>query len=91
MPKKVFIVGTGLGGISTALRLTQRGYTVEMVEQFHQTKLFVIVVTHQKYQYVVHLAQGPYHTDGSQAPQTAVIISVLLVERQTLLIIRQQV
>lgn len=37
MPKKkVLIVGTGLGGLSTALRLATRGYEVEMVEQYHQ-------------------------------------------------------
>lgn len=32
--QKVLIVGTGLGGLSTALRLSSRGYKVEMVEKF---------------------------------------------------------
>lgn len=36
MPKKALIIGTGLGGLSTALRLTTLGYEVEMVEKFHQ-------------------------------------------------------
>jgi phytoene desaturase len=36
MAKKVVIVGTGLGGLSTALRLTTLGFEVEMVEKFHQ-------------------------------------------------------
>jgi phytoene desaturase len=34
--KKVLIVGTGLGAMTTALRLTRRGYRVEMVEKYHQ-------------------------------------------------------
>lgn len=34
--KKVLIVGTGLGALTTALRLTSRGYAVEMVEKFDQ-------------------------------------------------------
>ncbi len=34
--KKALIIGTGLGGLSTALRLAKRGYTVEMVEKYHQ-------------------------------------------------------
>jgi phytoene desaturase len=34
--KKVLIVGTGLGGLSTALRLSKLGYQVEMVEKYHQ-------------------------------------------------------
>lgn len=33
MSKKVLIIGTGLGGLSTALRLACRGYQVEMVEK----------------------------------------------------------
>ena len=33
---KVLIVGTGLGGLSTALRLSKKGYAVEMVDKFHQ-------------------------------------------------------
>ncbi len=36
MPKKVLIIGTGLGGLTTALRLSTRGYEVEMVEKYHQ-------------------------------------------------------
>ncbi|MCK9324631.1 MAG: NAD(P)/FAD-dependent oxidoreductase [Bacteroidales bacterium] len=35
MPKAL-IVGTGLGGLTTALRLASRGYDVEMVEMFRQ-------------------------------------------------------
>ncbi len=35
MPKAL-IVGTGLGGLATALRLASRGYEVEMVEKYHQ-------------------------------------------------------
>jgi phytoene desaturase len=34
--KKTLIVGTGLGAITTALRLARRGYLVEMVEKYHQ-------------------------------------------------------
>jgi len=34
--KKVLIVGTGLGGLATALRLSRRGYDVEMVEMYKQ-------------------------------------------------------
>ena len=37
MQKKVLIIGTGLGGLSTALRLSVRGYEVEMVEKYHQS------------------------------------------------------
>ncbi len=33
---KALIIGTGIGGLSTALRLLKRGYEVEMVEQFSQ-------------------------------------------------------
>lgn len=33
---KALIVGTGLGGMATALRLATRGYEVEMVEKYHQ-------------------------------------------------------
>ncbi|MFO8233900.1 MAG: phytoene desaturase family protein [Bacteroidales bacterium] len=36
MSKKVLIVGTGLGGLTTALRLAKDGYKVEMVEKYHQ-------------------------------------------------------
>ncbi len=34
--KKALIVGTGLGGLATALRLSRRGYDVEMVEMYKQ-------------------------------------------------------
>ena len=34
--KTVVIVGTGLGALTTALRLVRRGYKVEMVEKYHQ-------------------------------------------------------
>lgn len=33
---KALIIGTGVAGLSTALRLIRRGYEVEMVEQFSQ-------------------------------------------------------
>lgn len=36
MAKKVLIIGSGLGSLSTALRLTSKGYDVEIVEKFHQ-------------------------------------------------------
>jgi phytoene desaturase len=36
MNSKVLIIGTGLGGLATALRLTSRGYEVEMVEKHHR-------------------------------------------------------
>ena len=36
MQKKVLVVGTGLAGITSALRLSKRGYQVEMVEKYHQ-------------------------------------------------------
>jgi len=36
MNKKALIVGTGLGGLTTALRLAKDGYRVEMVEKYHQ-------------------------------------------------------
>ena len=36
MPKKVLIIGTGLGGLTTALRLSTKGYEVEMVEKYHR-------------------------------------------------------
>ncbi|KOH46694.1 phytoene desaturase family protein [Sunxiuqinia dokdonensis] len=36
MNKKVLIIGTGLAGLSTALRLTTDGYEVEMVEKYHR-------------------------------------------------------
>jgi phytoene desaturase len=34
--KEVIIVGTGLGGLSTALRLVSEGFKVKMVEKYHQ-------------------------------------------------------
>ncbi|HKK82386.1 MAG TPA: NAD(P)-binding protein, partial [Prolixibacteraceae bacterium] len=34
--KEVIIVGTGLGGLSTALRLVSEGYKVKMLEKHHQ-------------------------------------------------------
>ncbi len=36
MNKKVLIIGTGLAGLSTALRLSTDGYEVEMVEKYHR-------------------------------------------------------
>jgi phytoene desaturase len=36
MDNKVLIIGTGLGGLTTALRLASRGYEVEMVEKYHR-------------------------------------------------------
>ncbi len=36
MSKKVLIIGTGLGGLATALRLSSFGYEVEMIEKYHQ-------------------------------------------------------
>jgi phytoene desaturase len=36
MDKKVLVVGTGLAGLTTALRLSKLGYEVEMVEKHHQ-------------------------------------------------------
>jgi len=36
MDQKALIVGTGLAGLSTALRLTTKGYEVEMVEKYHR-------------------------------------------------------
>ncbi len=36
MKKKALIIGTGLAGLSTALRLIKNGYEVEMVEKYHQ-------------------------------------------------------
>lgn len=36
MGKKVLIVGTGLGGLTTALRLASLGFEVEMVEKYHK-------------------------------------------------------
>lgn len=36
MTQKALIIGTGLAGLSTALRLTTNGYEVEMVEKYHQ-------------------------------------------------------
>lgn len=36
MKQKALIVGTGLGGLTTALRLAKNGYSVQMVEKYHQ-------------------------------------------------------
>lgn len=36
MSKKVLIIGAGLGGLTTALRLASDGYEVEIVEKYHQ-------------------------------------------------------
>ncbi|HRH66223.1 MAG TPA: phytoene desaturase family protein [Bacteroidia bacterium] len=36
MSKKVLIIGTGLGALATALRLSSRGYEVEMLEKYHR-------------------------------------------------------
>ena len=36
MVKKACIVGTGLAGLATAVRLVNKGYQVEMIEKFHQ-------------------------------------------------------
>ena len=36
MSKKILIIGTGLGGLTTALRLASKGYQVEMVEKYHR-------------------------------------------------------
>ncbi len=34
--KKALIIGAGLGGLATALRLTKHGYEVEIIEKYHQ-------------------------------------------------------
>lgn len=34
--KKVLIVGSGLGGLATAMRLAKKDYQIEIVEKFHQ-------------------------------------------------------
>ncbi len=34
--KKALIIGTGLGGLATGLRLVSKGYAVEFVEKYHQ-------------------------------------------------------
>ncbi|MFN8238936.1 MAG: phytoene desaturase family protein [Chitinophagales bacterium] len=36
MAKKVIIIGSGLGSLATALRLTTHGYEVEILEKYHQ-------------------------------------------------------
>ncbi len=37
MSKRVLIIGTGLGALATALRLTTKGYQVEMLEKFDKS------------------------------------------------------
>lgn len=36
MPKKAIVIGAGLGGLATSLRLATRGYNVTILEQYHQ-------------------------------------------------------
>jgi phytoene desaturase len=36
MSKSVLIIGAGIGGLSTALRLRSRGYEVKIIEKYHQ-------------------------------------------------------
>jgi len=36
MPKKVLIIGSGLGSLATALRLSHEGYQVEILEKHHR-------------------------------------------------------
>ena len=36
MGRKVLIIGAGLGGLSTALRLTSDGFEVEIIEKYHK-------------------------------------------------------
>src|SRR6056297_2293090 len=36
MRKKVLVIGSGLGGLTAALRLAKDGYKVEIVEKYHQ-------------------------------------------------------
>lgn len=36
MHTKILIIGSGLGGLATALRLSSRGYQVEILEKYHQ-------------------------------------------------------
>jgi phytoene desaturase len=36
MRKKVLIIGSGLGSLATALRLSKLGYDIDIVEKFHQ-------------------------------------------------------
>lgn len=51
MSKKILIVGTGLGGLSTALRLTTLGYEVEMVEKYSQPGGRLNKLEHQGYKW----------------------------------------
>ncbi len=36
MNKSVLVVGAGLGGLTTALRLVKKGYRVEIIEKYSQ-------------------------------------------------------
>jgi phytoene desaturase len=36
MSKKVLIIGSGLGSLASALRLTSKGYQVEILEKYHR-------------------------------------------------------
>ena len=36
MSKKILIIGSGLGSLATALRLTTKGYSVEIIEKYHR-------------------------------------------------------
>ena len=36
MGKKVLLIGSGLGSLATALRLSYQGYDIDIVEKYHQ-------------------------------------------------------
>ena len=36
MNKKVLLIGSGLGSLATALRLSSQGYDIDIVEKYHQ-------------------------------------------------------
>lgn len=36
MGKKVLLIGSGLGSLATALRLSHQGYEIDIVEKYHQ-------------------------------------------------------